>query len=197
MVLGENCFWKTFRKNKSGPLLKNLVFRMRFREKKKQFFLTAGWIFFVWPLFEDVFFCRPQSMEKAIPKHRPAKNPASQKAKPSPTKNRFEFQNNKPKNGASAACGASVVGLKFVSICCWTLLGFLAELFCWLDSLMAYALGRFLPWIFGRWKNFFQKAGQKTFFQTPVIQKTHFHFCKKLCNKKIQRSADFFYRRVF
>ena len=42
-------------------------------------------------------------MEKAIPKHRPAKNPASQKAKPSPSKNRFKFQNNNPKNGASAA----------------------------------------------------------------------------------------------
>jgi len=33
-------------------------------------------------------------MQKAIPKHRPAKNPASQKAKQSPTKNRYKFQNN-------------------------------------------------------------------------------------------------------
>ena len=71
-------------------------------------------------------------MEKAIPKHRPAKNPASQKAKPSPTKNRYKFQNNNPKNGASAACGASVVVLKFVSIFCRTWLGFLAGwILCW------------------------------------------------------------------
>ena len=74
------------------------------------------------------FFVGQKSMEKAIPKLRPANNTASQKAKQSPTKNRFKFQNNNPKNGASAR-GASVVVLKFVSIFCWTWLGFLAELF--------------------------------------------------------------------
>ena len=84
------------------------------------------------PLLENCFFCLPKIHGKAIPKHRPAKNPASQKAKQSPTKNRFIFQNNNPKNGASAACGASVVVLKFISIFCWTLLGFLAGwILCW------------------------------------------------------------------
>ena len=123
-------------------------------------------------------------MQKAIPKHRPAKNPASQKAKQSPTKNRFKFQNNNPKTGRRALARRPVFGrrrlrrrvvvLKFVSIFCRTLLGFLAELFCWLDSLMACALGWFFPWIFGRWKNFFQKAAQETFFQTTVIEKNVF-----------------------
>ena len=81
-------------------------------------------------------------MQKAIPKHRPAKNPASQKAKQSPTKNRFKFQNNNPKTGRRAlarcpvfglrALARRVVVLKFVSIFCWTLPGFLAGwILCW------------------------------------------------------------------
>ena len=146
---------------------------VRFREKR--FFLTAVWKNVFWTAFRKCFFSVAQkSMEKAIPKHRPAKNPASQKAKPSPSKNRFKFQNNNPKTGRRAlarrpvfgrrALARRVVVLKFVSIFCRTLLGFLAELFCWLDSLMAYALGWFFPWILGRWKKVFSKSGPKNIF---------------------------------
>ena len=49
-------------------------------------------------------------MQKAIPKHRPAKNPASQKAKQSPTENRFKFQNNNPKTGRRALARRPVFG---------------------------------------------------------------------------------------
>ena len=43
-------------------------------------------------------------------------------------KKRFKIQNNNTKNGASAACGASVVVLNFVSVFCKHLLDLLAEL---------------------------------------------------------------------
>ena len=71
--------------------------------------------------------CKKPSQSIGQQRIQPTKK-LSQKAKPSPSKNRFKFQNNNPKNGASAR-GASVVVLKFVSIFCWTWLGLLAELF--------------------------------------------------------------------
>ena len=113
-----------------------------------------------------------KSKEKAIPKHRPAKNPASQKAKQSPTKTQLKFQKNSLKNGASAACGASVVVLKFVSIFCWTWLGFLAELF--LAGFLALIfwdrfLDRFFEQIF-----VFSKPFSKVSWQKPFLEKLIF-----------------------
>ena len=113
---------------------------MPFRGRKNSFFWTAVWKNVFWAAFRKCFFLSPKkSMEKAIPKHRPAKNPASQKAKPSPTKNRFQFQNNNPKTGQRALARRPVFGrrrlrrrvvvLKFVSIFCRTWLGFLAKPF--------------------------------------------------------------------
>ena len=92
-------------------------------------------------------------MQKAIPKHRPAKNPASQKAKQSPTKNRFKFQNNNPKTGRRALARRPVFGrCACAPRCCFEIcidfLLDLAWLFGWLDSLLAYALGGLLAWMF-------------------------------------------------
>ena len=81
-----------------------------------------------------------KSIQKSISKNQGQKSSQKklgQKAKPSPTKNRFKFQNNNPKTGRRALARRVVV-LKFVSIFCWTWLGFLAELF----------LAGFLPLIF-------------------------------------------------
>ena len=135
----------------------------------------------VWKMLGKIF---EQSIQESRPKIRGPNSSwkrLGQKAKPGPSKNRFKFQNNNPKTGRRALARRPVFGrrrlrrrvvvLKFVSIFCRTLLGFLAELFCWLDSLMAYALGLVFPWIFGRWKNFVQKATPNTFFQTAAIQK--------------------------
>ena len=61
--------------------------------------------------FGNLFFLSAKkSMGKAIPKHRPAKNPASQKAKQRPTKNRLQFQNNNPKTGRRALARHPVFG---------------------------------------------------------------------------------------
>ena len=57
-----------------------------------------------------------------------AKKKLGQKLLQTLSKNRFKIQNNNPKNGASAACGASVVVLNFVSVFCRNLLELLAEL---------------------------------------------------------------------
>ena len=119
-------------------------------------------------------------MEKAIPKHRPAKNPASQKAKPSPSKNRFKFQNNNPKTGRRALARRVVV-LKFVSIFCRTWLGFLAEPFfswilapCFLVSFLGSTVRRFFQTFSKHFKELmFQKAFfQKQLLGEDIIQKT-------------------------
>ena len=136
----------------------------------------------VWVAFrKNVFSVGQKSMEKVIPEHRPATNPASQKTKQSPTENRFKFQNNNPKNGvarrthrpifgASAACGASVVVLKFVSIFCWTLHGFLAGwILCW-----PMLWDGFFHGFLADRKKLFQKAAQKTVFQKTVSNKNAF-----------------------
>ena len=69
----------------------------------------------------------------------PGQKKLGQKLLQTLSKNRFKIQNNNPKNGAargarrpifgaSAACGASVVVLNFVSVFCRNLLELLAEL---------------------------------------------------------------------
>ena len=81
-----------------------------------------------------------KSIQKSISKNQGQKSSQKklgQKAKPSPTKNRYKFQNNNARaSGARPIFG--VVVLKFESIFCRTWLGFLAELF----------LAGFLPLIF-------------------------------------------------
>ena len=85
-----------------------------------------------------------KSIQKSISKNQGQKSSQKklgQKAKPSPTKNRFKFQNNNPKNGAArgarrpifgaSARGASVVVLNFVSVFCKGLQELLAQLFFW------------------------------------------------------------------
>ena len=82
-------------------------------------------------------------MQKAIPKHRPAKNPASQKAKQSPSKNRFKFQNNNPKTGRRALARRPVFGRRACAPrCCFEIcIDFLLDL--------AWLFGRaFFGWIF-------------------------------------------------
>ena len=85
----------------------------------------------------------------------PAKKQLGQKAKPSPTTNRYKFQNNNARaSGARPIFG--VVVLKFEPIFCRTWLGFLAELF----------LAGFLPLIF--WDRFLDRFFEQifVFFQT-------------------------------
>ena len=96
----------------------------------------------------------------------------SQKLQQIPSKNRFKIQNNNPKNGAArgarrpifgaSARGASVVVLKFVSIFCWTWLGFLAgflPLIFW-DRF----LDRFFEQFFVFFQTFFKSLLAETFF---------------------------------
>ena len=143
------------------------------------------------PLLENCFFCLPKIHGEAIPKHRPAKNPASQKARQSPTKNRFKFQNNNPKTGRrakraapflAARFSAPVVVLKFVSIFCRTWLGFLAEPFsagCWPPDFGS----RFLDRLFEDFSKQFPNISQIDFpknifsqigFQNPFFSKSGF-----------------------
>ena len=118
-------------------------------------------------------------MQKAIPKHRPAKNPASQKAKQSPTKNRFKFQNNNPKTGRRALARRPVFGRRACAprccfeICIDFLLDF-AWLFGWLDSLLAYALGWLSHGFLADRKKQFSKSGTKKHFFPNRFFKTRF-----------------------
>ena len=145
---------------------------------------------FFGPVFENSFSMGQNSKEKAFPKHGPAKNPANQKVQPKSQAKSFktsiQISKQQPKNGAAREARRPVFGrrrlrrrvvvLKFVSIFCRTWLGFLAELFCWLDSLLAYALGWLFPWSFGPSKKLFSKSGQeKTVFpNSGPTKKKHF-----------------------
>ena len=112
---------------------------------------TAVWKnSFVARFLNKVISMGQNSKEKAIPKHRPAKNPASQKAKQSPTKNQYNFQNNNPKKGRRALARRPVFGRRVCALrCCFEicidLLWAFAWLFGWLDSFLACALGWYFP----------------------------------------------------
>ena len=129
--------------------------------------------------------CLEKIFEQSIQESRPKiRGPQSswkrlgQKAKPSPTKNRFKFQNNNPKTGRRALARRPVFGRRACAprccfeICIDFLLDF-AWLFGWLDSLLAYALGWLFAWMFATpdfWDRFLDRL-MEFYFCFPNFSK--------------------------
>ena len=123
-------------------------------------------------------------MQKAIPKHRPAKNPASQKAKQSPTKNRYKFQNNNAarKRAAQKRGGALKRAAPFLGCCFEIWIDFLKDL-AWLFGWAFLLAGFFVGLCFGMAFSLESWPVEKTAFKKRPNKKNS--FSKQRSTKKL------------